>query len=87
MLAAHVNSQLLLSYDAYMPRDIMIMTVRLAILLSVLLTVPLIHFPVSRPIRDILGSLQYYVLIAVTAFYCDIKMKVYFIVCFNLVWF
>ncbi|XP_035530636.1 probable sodium-coupled neutral amino acid transporter 6 isoform X2 [Morone saxatilis] len=42
---AHVNSELLLGYDIYMPRDIMVMTVRLAILLSVLLTVPLIHFP------------------------------------------
>lgn len=49
LLTAHVNSELLLGYDAYMPRDIMVMTVRLAILLSVLLTVPLIHFPVSRP--------------------------------------
>lgn len=46
-LTAHVDSELLLSYDAFMPRDIMVMVVRLAILLSVLLTVPLIHFPVS----------------------------------------
>ncbi|KAG8013365.1 putative sodium-coupled neutral amino acid transporter 6 [Nibea albiflora] len=42
---AHVDSELLLGYDKYLPRDIMVMTVRLAILLSVLLTVPLIHFP------------------------------------------
>lgn len=48
-LAAHVDSELLLGYDAYMPRDIMVMVVRLAILLAVLLTVPLIHFPVSTP--------------------------------------
>lgn len=53
MLAAHVNSQLLLGYDAYMPRDIMVMTVRLAILVSVLLTVPLIHFPVRRLLNNI----------------------------------
>ncbi|XP_018545711.1 probable sodium-coupled neutral amino acid transporter 6 [Lates calcarifer] len=47
---AHVNSELLLGYDAYMPRDIMVMTVRLAILLSVLLTVPLIHFPARKAV-------------------------------------
>ncbi|XP_028995828.1 probable sodium-coupled neutral amino acid transporter 6 isoform X2 [Betta splendens] len=47
---AHVNSQLLLGYDAYMPRDIMVVTVRLAILLSVLLTVPLIHFPARKAV-------------------------------------
>ena len=47
-LKAQVNSELLLGYDMYLPRDIMVMTVRIAILLSVLLTVPLIHFPVSR---------------------------------------
>ncbi|XP_070776884.1 probable sodium-coupled neutral amino acid transporter 6 [Enoplosus armatus] len=45
---AHVDSELLLGYDVYMPRDIMVMTVRLAILLSVLLTVPLIHFPARK---------------------------------------
>lgn len=48
LLIAHVDSELLLGYDKYLPRDIMVMTVRLAMLLSVLLTVPLIHFPVSR---------------------------------------
>ncbi|XP_047466967.1 probable sodium-coupled neutral amino acid transporter 6 [Mugil cephalus] len=47
---AHVNSELLLGYDAYMPRDILVMTVRLAILLSVLLTVPLIHFPARKAV-------------------------------------
>lgn len=46
-LVAHVDSELLLGYDKYLPHDVMVMTVRLAILLSVLLTVPLIHFPVS----------------------------------------
>uniref|UniRef100_A0A8D3BW54 Solute carrier family 38 member 6 n=1 Tax=Scophthalmus maximus TaxID=52904 RepID=A0A8D3BW54_SCOMX len=45
---ANVKSELLIGYDAYMPRDIMVMTVRLAILLSVLLTVPLIHFPARK---------------------------------------
>ncbi|XP_028251956.1 putative sodium-coupled neutral amino acid transporter 6 isoform X2 [Parambassis ranga] len=46
----HVNSELLLGYDAVMPRDIMVMIVRLAILLSVLLTVPLIHFPARKAV-------------------------------------
>ncbi|CAK6956977.1 probable sodium-coupled neutral amino acid transporter 6 [Scomber scombrus] len=45
---ANVDSELLLGYDAYMPRDIMVITVRLAILVSVLLTVPLIHFPARK---------------------------------------
>ncbi|XP_060939056.1 probable sodium-coupled neutral amino acid transporter 6 [Limanda limanda] len=45
---AQVNSELLLGYDMYLPRDIMVMTVRIAILLSVLLTVPLIHFPARK---------------------------------------
>lgn len=43
-----VDSELLLGYDTYMPRDIMVMVVRLAILLSVLLTVPLIQFPARK---------------------------------------
>ncbi|XP_056250411.1 probable sodium-coupled neutral amino acid transporter 6 [Seriola aureovittata] len=47
---AHVNSELMLGYDTYLPRDIMVMTVRLAILLSVLLTVPLIHFPARKAV-------------------------------------
>ncbi|KAK1894681.1 putative sodium-coupled neutral amino acid transporter 6 [Dissostichus eleginoides] len=47
---AHVDSELLLGYDAFMPRDIMVMVVRLAILLSVLLTVPLIHFPARKAV-------------------------------------
>ncbi|KAM4541921.1 putative sodium-coupled neutral amino acid transporter 6 isoform 2-T2 [Odontesthes bonariensis] len=44
----HVDSELLLGYDAYLPRDIMVMTVRLAVLIAVLLTVPLIHFPARK---------------------------------------
>lgn len=46
--AEHVESELLLGYDTYLPRDVLVMSVRLAILLAVLLTVPLIHFPVSQ---------------------------------------
>lgn len=49
---AHVESELLLGYDMYLPHDMLVMTVRLAILLSVLLTVPLIQFPVSTPIAE-----------------------------------
>lgn len=45
---AHVDSELLKGYDVYLPRDVLVMTVRLAILLSVLLTVPLIHFPARK---------------------------------------
>ncbi|KAM4723611.1 putative sodium-coupled neutral amino acid transporter 6 [Anableps anableps] len=47
---SHVESELLLGYGVYLPRDIMVMTVRLAILLSVLLTVPLIHFPARKAV-------------------------------------
>lgn len=56
LLLGHVESELLLGYGVYLPRDIMVMTVRLAILLSVLLTIPLIHFPVSAPDRPRLGN-------------------------------
>lgn len=45
---AHVDSELLQGYDVYLPRDVLVMTVRLAILLAVLLTVPLIHFPARK---------------------------------------
>ncbi|XP_019737295.1 putative sodium-coupled neutral amino acid transporter 6 [Hippocampus comes] len=51
---AHVDSELLLSYDVYIPRDIMVMTVRLAILISVLLTIPLIHFPARKAVTLLL---------------------------------
>lgn len=47
LFTAYVDSELLLGYDTYLPRDVLVMSVRLAILLAVLLTVPLIHFPVS----------------------------------------
>uniref|UniRef100_A0A8C7MI77 Solute carrier family 38 member 6 n=1 Tax=Oncorhynchus kisutch TaxID=8019 RepID=A0A8C7MI77_ONCKI len=45
---SHVDSELLISYDTYLPRDVLVMAVRLAILLAVLLTVPLIHFPARK---------------------------------------
>ncbi|XP_073691066.1 probable sodium-coupled neutral amino acid transporter 6 [Garra rufa] len=44
----HVESELLLGYDTYLPQDVLVMSVRLAILLAVLLTVPLIHFPARK---------------------------------------
>ncbi|XP_029900799.1 putative sodium-coupled neutral amino acid transporter 6 [Myripristis murdjan] len=47
---SRVDSELLLSYGAYMPHDVLMMTVRLAILLAVLLTVPLIHFPARKTV-------------------------------------
>ncbi|XP_041928699.1 probable sodium-coupled neutral amino acid transporter 6 [Alosa sapidissima] len=46
-----VDSELLLGYDTYLPRDILVMLVRLAILLAVLLTVPLIHFPARKAVQ------------------------------------
>lgn len=45
---SHVESELLVGYDTYLPRDVLVMSVRLAILLAVLLTVPLIHFPARK---------------------------------------
>ncbi|MED6241261.1 hypothetical protein ATANTOWER_005437 [Ataeniobius toweri] len=50
----HVASELLLGYGRYLPRDIMVMTVRLAILVSVVLTVPLIHFPARKAVMILL---------------------------------
>ncbi|XP_062379377.1 probable sodium-coupled neutral amino acid transporter 6 [Sardina pilchardus] len=46
-----VDSELLLGYDTYLARDILVMLVRLAILLAVLLTVPLIHFPARKAVQ------------------------------------
>lgn len=40
-------SELLQGYSKYLPHDVVVMAVKLCILLAVLLTVPLIHFPVS----------------------------------------
>lgn len=42
-----VASELLQGYSTYLPHDVVVMTVKLCILFAVLLTVPLIHFPVS----------------------------------------
>ncbi|XP_076841700.1 putative sodium-coupled neutral amino acid transporter 6 isoform X2 [Brachyhypopomus gauderio] len=47
---AQVDSELLHGYDAYLPHDVLVMSVRLAILLAVLLTVPLIHFPARKAV-------------------------------------
>ncbi|XP_034051249.1 probable sodium-coupled neutral amino acid transporter 6 isoform X2 [Thalassophryne amazonica] len=55
---ANVDSELLLSYDAYLPWDVMVITVRLAILLSVLLTVPLILFPSRKAMILLLQGVQ-----------------------------
>lgn len=52
LFTAHVQSELLLGYSTFLPRNVLVMTVRFAILLSVLLTVPLIHFPVSAQIHE-----------------------------------
>eukprot|EP00062_Callorhinchus_milii_P018071 gi/632971141/ref/XP_007902026.1/ PREDICTED: probable sodium-coupled neutral amino acid transporter 6 isoform X2 [Callorhinchus milii] len=43
-----VDSELLHSYSQYMPQDPVIMSVRVCMLLSVLLAVPLIHFPARK---------------------------------------
>ncbi|XP_017319023.1 probable sodium-coupled neutral amino acid transporter 6 isoform X3 [Ictalurus punctatus] len=45
-----VDSELLRGYGVYLPRDVLVMSVRLAILLAVLLTVPLIHFPARKAV-------------------------------------
>ncbi|XP_053331174.1 probable sodium-coupled neutral amino acid transporter 6 isoform X2 [Spea bombifrons] len=45
-----VDSELLQGYSRYLPNDTLIGTVRLFILLSVLLTVPLIHFPARKAV-------------------------------------
>lgn len=42
-----MDSELLQGYSRYLPHDNVIVTVKLGILLAVLMTVPLIHFPVS----------------------------------------
>ncbi|XP_072127496.1 probable sodium-coupled neutral amino acid transporter 6 isoform X2 [Mobula birostris] len=43
-----VDSQLLHTYSQYLPHDTLIMSVRLCLLFSVVLTVPLIHFPARK---------------------------------------
>ncbi|XP_059815926.1 probable sodium-coupled neutral amino acid transporter 6 [Hypanus sabinus] len=43
-----VDAQLLHTYSQYLPHDALIMSVRLCLLFSVVLTVPLIHFPARK---------------------------------------
>ncbi|KAM4690767.1 solute carrier family 38 member 6 [Rhinophrynus dorsalis] len=43
-----VDSELLQGYSRFLPSDVLIITVRFFILLAVLLTVPLIHFPARK---------------------------------------
>uniref|UniRef100_A0A8B9GAQ2 Solute carrier family 38 member 6 n=1 Tax=Amazona collaria TaxID=241587 RepID=A0A8B9GAQ2_9PSIT len=45
-----VDSELLRGYSRYLPHDTVIMTVKVAILFAVLLTVPLIHFPARKAV-------------------------------------
>ncbi|XP_040189062.1 probable sodium-coupled neutral amino acid transporter 6 [Rana temporaria] len=51
-----VESELLQSYSKFLPNDVLIMTVRLSILLAVLLTVPLIHFPARKAVMMMIFS-------------------------------
>ncbi|XP_051871457.1 probable sodium-coupled neutral amino acid transporter 6 [Pristis pectinata] len=51
-----VESQLLHTYSQYLPHDTLIMSVRLCLLFSVLLTVPLIHFPARKSLMLLLFS-------------------------------
>lgn len=49
LITDRVESELLQGYSKYLPHDVVVMAVKLCILSAVLLTVPLIHFPVSMP--------------------------------------
>ncbi|XP_009331027.1 PREDICTED: probable sodium-coupled neutral amino acid transporter 6 [Pygoscelis adeliae] len=51
-----VDSELLQGYSRYLPHDIVIMTVKVAILFAVLLTVPLIHFPARKAVLMVFFS-------------------------------
>ncbi|XP_068110525.1 solute carrier family 38 member 6 [Hyperolius riggenbachi] len=51
-----VDSELLQGYSKFLPNDVLIMTVRLSILLAVMLTVPLIHFPARKAVMMMLFS-------------------------------
>lgn len=77
-----VDSELLQSYSKFLPSDVLIMTVRLSILLAVMLTVPLIHFPARKAammmffsnypfsyIRHILVTLLLNIIIVLLAIY------------------
>ncbi|XP_060781136.1 probable sodium-coupled neutral amino acid transporter 6 isoform X2 [Neoarius graeffei] len=49
-----VDSELLRGYDVSLPHDVLVMLVRLAILLAVLLTLPLIHFPARKAVLTLI---------------------------------
>ncbi|XP_061320209.1 solute carrier family 38 member 6 isoform X1 [Pezoporus flaviventris] len=51
-----VDSELLQGYSKYLPHDTVIMTVKVAILFAVLLTVPLIHFPARKAVLMVFFS-------------------------------
>ncbi|XP_030340498.1 probable sodium-coupled neutral amino acid transporter 6 isoform X4 [Strigops habroptila] len=51
-----VDSELLQGYSRYLPHDTIIMTVKVAILFAVLLTVPLIHFPARKAVLMVFFS-------------------------------
>ncbi|NXN97428.1 S38A6 protein, partial [Rhinopomastus cyanomelas] len=51
-----VDSELLQGYSRYLPHDTLIMTVKVAILFAVLLTVPLIHFPARKAVLMVFFS-------------------------------
>ncbi|NXM78705.1 S38A6 protein, partial [Serilophus lunatus] len=51
-----VGSELLQVYSRYLPHDVVIMTVKVAILFAVLLTVPLIHFPARKAVLMVFFS-------------------------------
>ncbi|KAJ7414267.1 solute carrier family 38 member 6 [Willisornis vidua] len=51
-----VDSELLRGYSRYLPHDMVIMTVKAAILFAVLLTVPLIHFPARKAVLMVFFS-------------------------------
>ncbi|XP_054055858.1 probable sodium-coupled neutral amino acid transporter 6 isoform X1 [Rissa tridactyla] len=51
-----VDSELLQGYSRYLPHDTVIMSVKVAILFAVLLTVPLIHFPARKAVLMVFFS-------------------------------
>ncbi|CAL8286866.1 unnamed protein product [Lota lota] len=51
---SRVDSELLLNYDTWAPQDVLVMTVRLTIQLTVMFTVPLIHFPARKALTTVL---------------------------------
>ncbi|NWI11305.1 S38A6 protein, partial [Crypturellus soui] len=51
-----VDSELLQGYSRYLPHDTVIMTVKVAVLFAVILTVPLIHFPARKAVLMVFFS-------------------------------